>query len=80
MHGVHHQLQRGIDNRAGLFGIEAFNQCCGAFEIGKQGGDGFAFAVGSPRASIAACSARIRSASAWACNWREVELTAAGVG
>ncbi len=26
MHGVHHQLQSGINNRLRLFGIEAFNQ------------------------------------------------------
>ena len=62
MHGVHHQLQGGINNRPRLFGIESFDQRRRAFEIGKQRGDGFALTVGRPRASSAACSARMRSA------------------
>ena len=46
MHGVHHQLQRGINNRPRFFGIESFNQRRRAFEIGKQGGDRFALTIG----------------------------------
>ena len=45
MHGVHHQLQGGINNRSRFFGIESFNQRRRAFEIGKQGGDRLALAV-----------------------------------
>ena len=45
MHRIHHQLQRGINNRAGFFGVESFNQRGGAFEVGKKGGDGLAFAL-----------------------------------
>jgi hypothetical protein len=47
MHGVHHHLQGGIDNRLRFFRIEAFNQGGGAFEVGKQGGDGLALTVGN---------------------------------
>ena len=46
MHGVHHELQGGINNRSGFFGIEPFDQRRRAFEIGKQGGDRLALAVG----------------------------------
>ena len=45
MHGVHHELQGGINNRPRLFGIKSFDQCGRAFEIGKQGGDGFTLTV-----------------------------------
>ena len=45
MHGVHHQLQGGINNRSGFFGIESFDQRRRAFEIGKQRGDGLAFTI-----------------------------------
>ena len=45
MHGVHHELQRRIDNRAHLFRVEAFDQRRRAFEIGKQRGDRLALAV-----------------------------------
>ena len=48
MHGVHHQLQRGINNRSRFFGIESFDQRRRAFEIGKQGGDRLALTVGRP--------------------------------
>ena len=68
MHGIHHELQRRVDNRAGFFGIEAFNQRRGAFEIGKERGDRLTLTVVAPRASNAACSARIRSARWAACN------------
>ena len=46
MHGVHHQLQGGINNRPRFFGIESFNQRRRAFEIGKQRGDRLALTVG----------------------------------
>ena len=36
MHGVHHQLQGGIDNRPCFFGIKSFDQRRRAFEIGKE--------------------------------------------
>ena len=63
MHGIHHELQCGINNRPGFFGIEPFNQRRRAFEVSKQGGDGLPLTVGRlPRASSAACSARMRSA------------------
>ncbi len=26
MDGIHHDLQRGVDNRSGFLGVEAFNQ------------------------------------------------------
>jgi hypothetical protein len=45
MHGIHHQLQSRIDNCACLFGIEAFDQGRGAFEIGKERRDGLARAL-----------------------------------
>ena len=48
MHGVHHQLQGWINNRAGFFRIEAFDQRCRPFKISKQGRDRFAFTVVAP--------------------------------
>ena len=48
MHGVHHQLECGINNRTGFFRIEPFDQRRRTFEIGKQRGDRFALAVGTP--------------------------------
>ena len=45
MHGVHHELQGGINNRPRFFGVEAFNQCGRAFEISKQRRDRLALAV-----------------------------------
>jgi hypothetical protein len=45
MHGVHHQLQGRIDDGAGLFGVEAFDERGGAFEVSKEGGDGFTLAL-----------------------------------
>jgi hypothetical protein len=62
VHGVHHQLQSRIDNRSGLFGIESFDQCSRAFEIGKQRRDRltlplrqgrFADALGQMRGRVA---------------------------
>src|SRR5262245_62897989 len=45
MHGVHHELQGGVNDGAGFFGIEAFNESGRAFEISKEGSDGLALAV-----------------------------------
>jgi hypothetical protein len=45
MHGIHHQLQSGIDNGPGLFRVEPFDERGRAFEVGKQRRDGFAFTV-----------------------------------
>jgi hypothetical protein len=45
MHGIHHELERGVDEGTGLFRIEPFDQGGGAFEVGKEGGDGLALAV-----------------------------------
>src|SRR5262245_26422842 len=46
MDSLHHELQRGINERASVFGVEAFDERRGAFEIGKQCSDGFTFTVG----------------------------------
>jgi len=62
MHSIHHELQSRIDDGTGVFWIEAFNQRRGAFEVSKQRGDGLALAIDRPTGSIAACSARMRSA------------------
>jgi alkanesulfonate monooxygenase SsuD/methylene tetrahydromethanopterin reductase-like flavin-dependent oxidoreductase (luciferase family) len=48
MHGVHHQLQSGINDRPRFFRIESFDQCSRTFEIGKERRDSFALAVRSP--------------------------------
>src|SRR5882672_6453554 len=40
MDGVHHELQSGIDDGTGIFGIESFNQRSRTFEVSKEGGDG----------------------------------------
>src|ERR1700674_4205608 len=42
-----HQLQRGIDDRAGFFGIEILLQFRRAFDIREQRGDCFALALGN---------------------------------
>ena len=57
MHRIHHQLQGWIDNGARFFGIKVGDEIGRTFDVGKQGGDAFAFAVGTPRASIASRSA-----------------------
>ena len=44
VHGVHHALQRGIEELLGGFGVEVGDQLHGAFEVGKQHGDLLAFA------------------------------------
>jgi hypothetical protein len=38
VHGAHHDVQRWVQERAGLFRIETRNQLGGAFEIGKEHG------------------------------------------
>src|SRR5215510_3490579 len=45
---IHHELQSRVDNRAGLFGIEPFDERRRALEIGKQRGDGLALAISCP--------------------------------
>src|SRR5262247_852317 len=45
MHGVHHELQRRINDRSRFFRIKPFNQGCRTFEVSKQSSDGFALAV-----------------------------------
>ena len=47
MDGVHHELQRGVNNRSGVFGVKPFNQRGRAFQVRKQGGNGFALTVGT---------------------------------
>src|SRR5262249_43723447 len=49
MHRVHHQLQGRIDEAPGRFGVEVFNEGGGVLDIGKEGSDGFPFALrGAP--------------------------------
>ena len=45
MDGVHHQLERGVDDGSRVLRIGAFDQCRRAFEIGKESRDGFPLAV-----------------------------------
>jgi hypothetical protein len=47
VYSVHHELQRGIYNRAGFFGIQTLDQCGRAFEVGKEGSNGLALTVRS---------------------------------
>src|SRR5438445_4779770 len=50
MDRVHHELQGGIDQAAGVCGVEVFDESHGALEVGKEGGDYPALAVcGTPR-------------------------------
>src|SRR5580692_379465 len=41
--GVDHQRQRGINDRARLLRVEALHQLSRTLDVGKQGGDSFAF-------------------------------------
>ena len=41
--------KRGIDQRARLFRIDILHQLHRSFDIGEQGGDGFALALGQRR-------------------------------
>jgi len=44
VHGVHHVLQRGIEEALRGFGVEVTDQLRRAFEVGKQDGDLLPFA------------------------------------
>src|SRR5437867_701978 len=48
MHGVHHELQRGVNDGTGFFRVEPFNQRGGTFEIGKQRRDRFPLTLRHP--------------------------------
>ena len=48
MHGVHHELEGGINNGSGVFGIEVASEGSEAGQIGKERSDGLALAVGDP--------------------------------
>jgi len=41
MHGFHHQHEGGINEAAGFFRIEIFDERGRVFDIGKEGGDSF---------------------------------------
>ena len=45
MDRVHHQLEGGIDEVPRFFGIKVFDESGGVFDIGKEGGNGFALTV-----------------------------------
>ncbi len=45
MDGLHHEGEGRVHDGAGLFGIEVFDERHGAFDVSKQGGNGFALAV-----------------------------------
>src|SRR5712692_6706198 len=45
MHGLHHDLQGGINDAAGVFRVEVFDESGGAFEVNEEGSDGLAFAI-----------------------------------
>src|SRR5712691_3339203 len=55
VHGVHHELQSRIDEAASFFGVEVFDEGGGVFDVGKEGSDGLALAVGSA-AGLHGCS------------------------
>jgi hypothetical protein len=42
MDGIHHELERRINQGARLFGVKPFNQCGRAFEVSKKCSDGLA--------------------------------------
>jgi hypothetical protein len=44
VHGVHHDVQGGVQNGLGLFRVEVADQLCRALEVGKQHGHLLAFA------------------------------------
>ena len=48
MDRVHHELQRRVDDRARVFGIEVFDEGHRALDVGEQCGDRLALAVGTP--------------------------------
>ena len=45
MHGIHHELQRRIKNRASFFRIKIGNDVSRAFDISKYGGNALTFTV-----------------------------------
>jgi hypothetical protein len=45
VHGVHHELECRIDDRARLLGVEPFHHLDRALDIGEEGGDRFPLAV-----------------------------------
>ena len=59
MNRIHHQLQSGIDETAGFFGIEVFDESSGAFEVSEESGDSLALAV----AGTARCQRGLLSAN-----------------
>ncbi len=48
MDRIQHELKGGVNEAAGVFRVEAFNEGSGAFEVGKQRRDGLALAGGRP--------------------------------
>jgi hypothetical protein len=52
MGGVHHQLERGIDHRARLLGIEILHHLGGSFDVGEQRRDGLPLTVGGCRVDL----------------------------
>src|SRR5712692_9349543 len=48
MDGVHHQVQRRVDDAAGVFGIEVASEGSEAGQVGKERSDSLALAVGDP--------------------------------
>jgi hypothetical protein len=50
VHGIDHELERRIDDTAGLFGIDALDQLHRTFDVGEERGDRLALAFeGAPR-------------------------------
>src|SRR5438477_12988358 len=52
MGGVHHQLERGIDHRARLLGIEILHYLGGPLDIGEQRRDGLPLTVERIRRAV----------------------------
>jgi len=46
MDGVHHELQHGVNEAAGLFRVKVVDEGGGASHVGKESGDGFALTLG----------------------------------
>ena len=44
VYGVHHTVQGGIQKLLHRFGVEAFDEFGGVFDVGKEDGDLLAFA------------------------------------
>jgi hypothetical protein len=43
--GINHQLECGIDDRAGFFGVEVLHQLHRALDVREESGDGLTLAV-----------------------------------